>query len=101
MASSRLSAPGTEYGPCNTVCDHTDCMTTRGMAEASCSICGKKIDYEVSFYTMDREDHKRWFGSELSPFGTMVKFMQDGPRDKQLVHAVCYEKKIRLERESS
>jgi hypothetical protein len=29
----------------------------------------------------------------------MVQFMTDGPRSYQLVHAACYEKKIREERE--
>jgi len=103
MAASYLAHPGKvvrgeEIGPCTTVCDHRDCALTRSHAKASCAMCGNEIGYETAFYNFSREDSQKWFGNEISPFGTMVKFMTDGPRDKQLVHAVCYEKKIREER---
>lgn len=100
MAASALAKPGTDAGPCNGVCEHRDCAITRGMAEADCAICGEKIGYDVRFYTQDRADNKKWFGNEISPHGTMIKFSTDGPRDKQLVHAVCLEGKYRLEREA-
>jgi hypothetical protein len=105
MAASYLPEPGkvvrgTEIGPCVSACDHKDCMLTRQQSRACCAICGEEIGYETAFYTAPRDDIKKWYGNEISPFGTMVQFMTDGTRDKQLVHAVCYEKKIRLERES-
>jgi len=56
MAAGRLSAPGTETGPCKLICEHSDCMLTRQMAEAACQICGLEIGYETRFYQTERKN---------------------------------------------
>lgn len=64
MAWSILPPPGTEYGPCEDSCEHTDCALTRKMASKVCRICGRPIGYSAKFY--------------------------EDPDDKDgLVHAVC------------
>ncbi len=50
MAAGYLSPPGTEYGPCDTDCAHTDCAQTRAMAKAPCVRCDKEIGYDTGFY---------------------------------------------------
>lgn len=55
MGWSLLSKPGTEHGPCEGECEHTDCAKTRSMAESECSICGEEIGYERGFYARDDE----------------------------------------------
>ncbi len=52
MAASILPKPGTEVGPCISLCKHKDCAETRRMAEAECSCCGKPIGYDVRFYDL-------------------------------------------------
>ena len=49
MAYGRLPEPGTEFGPCEGECNHTDCNKTREMAETECGICSEKIGYETNF----------------------------------------------------
>jgi hypothetical protein len=53
MAAGILSAPGSEYGPCEGACVHTDCAATRKMAEADCEICNSEINYGIRFYRQD------------------------------------------------
>lgn len=55
MAAGFLSAPGTEYGPCDTVCKHYDCKDTRALAAAPCLHCGEPIGYEVPFYDLSAD----------------------------------------------
>ena len=53
MSAARISAPGTEYGPCAEPCQHMDCASARGIAESACVICGVAIGYERRFYRED------------------------------------------------
>lgn len=53
MAAGVLSEPGTEYGPCAEECKHTDCKTTREMADSLCPFCEKRIGYDLRFYRLD------------------------------------------------
>jgi len=64
MAAGRLASPGTEFGPCESTCEHVDCNATRTMAESICHFCQKPIGYDKRFY--------------MEP-------------DKTLVHAICFE----------
>lgn len=50
MAAGALSAPGTQYGPCVEPCEHTDCASTRELAEKVCSHCEEPIGYDRNFY---------------------------------------------------
>lgn len=50
MAAATLPKPGTEYGPCEATCEHTDCAETREMAEAVCPLCHETIGFDVRFY---------------------------------------------------
>jgi hypothetical protein len=63
MAASRLSKPGTEYGPCES-CEHIDCLQTRNMARKQCHYCEQEIGFDNRFYQLE---------------------------DKSLVHADCHE----------
>lgn len=51
MASSYISKPGTEYGPCIGDCDHRDCSASRKIASANCHWCNKPIGYDTHFYS--------------------------------------------------
>jgi hypothetical protein len=50
MAAGFLSAPGTEYGPCEGECQHADCASTRRLAEKVCPHCDEPIGYDRGFY---------------------------------------------------
>lgn len=50
MAAGILSKPGSESGPCLTNCNHSDCDSTREMAQTVCVMCGEPIGYERRFY---------------------------------------------------
>jgi len=50
MAAGQIASPGTEYGPCVEMCEHTDCQANRKIAESNCRVCGKKIGYETRFF---------------------------------------------------
>jgi len=50
MAAGRLPGPGTQFGPCDGPCGHSDCFATRRDATATCSFCLKPIGYETLFY---------------------------------------------------
>ena len=50
MASVRIHAPGTTFGPCAGSCGHADCQKDKRMAKALCSDCGKEIGFESEFY---------------------------------------------------
>lgn len=52
MAAGFLSAPGTEYGPCNE-CHHTDCAQMRGTADSICPHCGESIGYDRRFFELE------------------------------------------------
>jgi hypothetical protein len=64
MAAGFLSLPGTQFGPCEDGCNHSDCACTRQMANTTCSYCNKKIGYDKRFYDL---------------------------RERGLLHAVCAE----------
>lgn len=53
MAASALPRPGTEYGPCEGSCEHTDCAATRAMADRNCAGCAEKIGYDQRFFRED------------------------------------------------
>ena len=73
MAVSILPAPGTEYGPCESECQHRDCAQTRQMATEVCRFCDKPIGFGVSFYDDPEKPDSNVSG---------------------LVHAICLEKAI-------
>ena len=50
MAAGMISKPGTQYGPCEGECEHTDCADQRKRVENKCIHCGKRIGYETKFY---------------------------------------------------
>ena len=50
MAAGILSPVGSDYGPCEDECQHTDCASLRGQAATPCSLCGDAISYETRFY---------------------------------------------------
>lgn len=54
MAAGILPEPGSEYGPCLQLCEHSDCRLTRSMAESACEICGLEIGYNTRFYKTDK-----------------------------------------------
>ncbi len=56
MAAGIMAAPGTEAGPCEGDCAHTDCATTRRWAESECRYCGEPIGYEIRFYRLPTRD---------------------------------------------
>jgi hypothetical protein len=61
MASSFISPPGSEFGPCAEFCDHRDCAASRRVAGASCGICGEPIGYDRHYYAADNPDNGiRW-----------------------------------------
>jgi len=49
MAYGILSPPGTDYGPCSTLCSHQDCLETRRRSQELCPFCKKPIGYDVPF----------------------------------------------------
>jgi hypothetical protein len=75
MAAGILSEPGTEFGPCENPCEHSDCRITREMAQAACSICGLEIGYGTRFY------------NERNAPGHSA-------RPNVFVHALCLEKQV-------
>ena len=52
MAAGILPAPGTENGPCEERCSHSDCATSRAMAKVVCHYCGEPIGYDRGFYSV-------------------------------------------------
>ena len=58
MAATTLPAVGSQLGPCQTACNHTDCAETRRMAAESCAVCGKTIGYETRFYETPNRPHR-------------------------------------------
>ncbi len=50
MATSSLPAPGTQYGPCVETCTHRDCVCSREMASALCTLCTLPIGWETRFF---------------------------------------------------
>ena len=42
--------PGTEFGPCDGPCKHTDCPQMKAQAESTCRVCGEQIGYEEKIY---------------------------------------------------
>jgi hypothetical protein len=57
MAAGTLPTLGSTYGPCEEVCQHTDCAATRTQAASLCTDCGEPIGYDRRFYQAD--DWKR------------------------------------------
>lgn len=60
MAAGRIPAPGTEHGPCESTCPHTDCAANRRMAAVLCVHCSKPIGYEVPMYNVTPSDEAAW-----------------------------------------
>ncbi len=50
MSAIGLPKPGTEYGPCETECQHIDCAETRKQAATICDLCPEPIGYDRPFY---------------------------------------------------
>lgn len=50
MAAATLSTPGTQFGPCADPCQHSDCASTRMIAQTVCPFCEKPIGFETPFY---------------------------------------------------
>jgi hypothetical protein len=50
MAAGTLSEPGTQFGPCAEACHHSDCASTRLIAESICRVCDKAIGFDRRFY---------------------------------------------------
>jgi hypothetical protein len=50
MAAGILSIPGTQFGPCADACHHSDCASTRMIAESVCRFCDKEIGFDTRFY---------------------------------------------------
>ncbi len=55
MAAGILAQPGTAFGPCVEMCEHSDCGSTRAMAEAMCMHCDEPIGYDTRFYWIRNE----------------------------------------------
>jgi hypothetical protein len=53
MAAGTLPRPGTEYGPCEDDCEHTDCEATKTQAANECPLCHIQIGYGIRFYQRD------------------------------------------------
>ncbi len=73
MPTSRLSEPGTEFGPCVESCSHVDCAATRRQAASKCRLCRNAIGYGERYYT-DPDDRTA------------------------LVHAVCLEASLKSDK---
>lgn len=81
MAAGALPPPGSEYGPCETECKHTDCAATRREAAEVCDECHKPIGYD-----------RRFFIENPWPAGASVPH-------RSYVHEVCaYEREERRKR---
>jgi hypothetical protein len=65
VAAGVLSKPGTEYGPCNQPCHHTDCAGTRTIAETVCRFCDKPIGYDRRFYNDEGYVHASCFEDSI------------------------------------
>lgn len=50
MAAGFVSSPGSEFGPCVLGCLHTECESSRRIAQSKCAICKKPIGYEKRYY---------------------------------------------------
>ena len=77
MAAGVLSPVGSDYGPCEGECQHTDCAYTRAVANSPCSLCSEAIGYERRFY-------------RSKPYGTPEAYS----------HARCVEYAIEQERQA-
>ena len=77
MAAGMWSPAGSEYGPCEGECQHTDCASLRENAAAPCSLCGDAIGYETRFYITS---------APLAP--------------RVYAHALCEEREIERQRQA-
>jgi len=50
MAAGYTPQRGSQYAPCEPICQHTDCKATRVMVESTCRFCSKQIGYGTRFY---------------------------------------------------
>ena len=50
MAAEILSNPSTQFGPCADACQHSDCASTRIIADSVCRFCEKAIGLNRRFY---------------------------------------------------
>ena len=87
MAALFFSKPGSEFGPCEPVCKHTDCKANRDLAAAVCPVCAEQIGYETPFYNMTEEQINQHYEDRLtiSLTDTAVGRMGKGI----LLHTLC------------
>jgi hypothetical protein len=52
MAAGRLPRPGTELGPCEGGCNHSDCQGTWEMAKRHCKYCSQPIGFDRDFFDL-------------------------------------------------
>lgn len=57
MAYIKVSAPGTQFGPC-VECQHKDCAEQVKTAAQICAICNQTIGYETNFSGMPEDQSK-------------------------------------------
>ncbi len=50
MAAGILTPPGGQFGPCAELCQHSDCKSTRIIAETLCRFCANPIGFNRRFY---------------------------------------------------
>jgi len=50
MAAGILPSPGEQFGPCAELCQHSDCKSTRIIAETLCRFCANPIGFNRRFY---------------------------------------------------
>ncbi len=50
MAAGILITPGGQFGPCAELCQHSDCKSTRIIAETLCRFCANPIGFNRRFY---------------------------------------------------
>ena len=55
MAAGIISKLGTLFGHCRNECKHIDCKEMRKMTDSICPECGKKIGYEIRFYSVEKD----------------------------------------------
>jgi len=50
MAAGILITLGGQFGPCADLCQHSDCKSTRIIAETLCRFCANPIGFNRRFY---------------------------------------------------
>lgn len=60
MAAGSLSPPGSEFGPCESECQHVDCASTRKLAAMQCIHCDEPIGFDRMFYQVQPDGEPAW-----------------------------------------